>query len=79
MPALPNGARYKVGAERSKFFPVTSEQDLLDMSYDLLKYRGFKVTSETDSMELLYFYGKYKKDREKAAQQTGQPRVTKAY
>jgi hypothetical protein len=49
------------------------------MSYDLLKYRGFKVTSETDSMELLYFYGKYKKDREKAAQQTGQPRVTKAY
>ena len=76
---MPNGARYEVGAECSKFFPVTSEQDLLDMSYDLLKYRGFKVTSETDSMELLYFYGKYKKDREKAAQQGGSPRVTKAY
>ena len=49
------------------------------MSYDLLKYRGFRVTNETDSMELLYFYGKYKKDREKAATQGHSPKVTKAY
>lgn len=76
---MPHRPHDEVGVECSEFFPVTSEQDLLDMSYDLLKYRGFRVTNETDSMELLYFYGKYKKDREKAAAQGSSTRVTKAY
>lgn len=44
-----------------------------------MQYRNWQPDPEIESMKLLYFYGKYKKERENAAQAAKNPRVTKMY
>ena len=50
-----------------KFFPVSSEQQIFDMQYALLRGRGLQPSDEHSSMSLLYMYSKYKKDLEDEA------------
>lgn len=44
-----------------------------------MRHRGLQPDTDIESMKLLYFYGKYKKERETAAQPAKNPKVTKAY
>ena len=59
---------------------MNSEADILDMEYDLLKYRGLQPDPNIESMKLLYHYSKYKKDREDSnAKANSNPNVTRMY
>ncbi len=52
---------------------MNTEQDILDMQYELMSDRGMQPVEDMPSMSLLYFYSRYRKDRQtKPNGKTGQ-------
>lgn len=52
---------------RTLFFPVTSDQAILDMQNELAMHRNIQPDDKMPSKSFLYAYAKYKKEREEAA------------
>lgn len=54
---------------------MNTEQDILDMQYELMSDRGMQPVEDMPSMSLLYFYSRYRKDRQAKPGKTGGQKV----
>lgn len=59
---------------RARFFRITSEEELLDRVYNIMRETGALVTLDTDLRQLLYLSNLVERDRaEKQKQASMQP------
>jgi hypothetical protein len=56
---------------------MNTEQDILDMQYELMSDRGMQPVEDMFSMSLLYFYSRYRKDRQNAKPNGGKTQKVK--
>jgi len=59
---LPSCFRPEVVSKYFKVFPSYTKEQILEMQYNVLMYRGLQPNPDMFSADFFYFYGKLQKD-----------------